>query len=67
MSNVTIKYGDHTFYSEAAYDDVCKAITDGVSLDVFRLYPIHHEVAPARVNERITFFSDPDWVAVELP
>jgi hypothetical protein len=34
---VTIKYGDETFYCEGDYDEVCKAIVDGKSLEVYEL------------------------------
>jgi hypothetical protein len=61
MSNVTIKYGDHYFYTEGEYDEVCRAILDGKSLDVFQVAGIGE-----RINSRITFFGDPDWVSVEL-
>jgi hypothetical protein len=59
MSNVTIKYGDDLFYAEGDYDEVCKAIVDGKPVVVRRR-------GRKRPPQWITFFGDPDWVAVEL-
>jgi hypothetical protein len=58
---VIVKYGDMQYYCEGAYDDVCKAIVDGKALDVF-----YHGSDGTRLNYRITFFQDVDWVALEL-
>jgi hypothetical protein len=57
---VTIKCGDDLFYTEGDYDEVCKAILDGKSLVVRRRNCMCDD------NEKITFFTDVDWVAVEL-
>ena len=64
---VTIKYGDEFFYAEGEHDDVCKAIANGDPLDVFS-YSVRYNSSRSdgRSYLRITFFGDPDWVAVEL-
>jgi hypothetical protein len=57
---VKIKYGDFVFRSSAEYDEVCRAITDGRSLEVYYFDD------DRCVTERITFYGDPDWVSLEL-
>ena len=61
MSNITIKYGDMLFFAEGEYDEVCKRVCDGSSHDVF-----YHETDGTRVRQRITFFGDVDYVAMDL-
>jgi hypothetical protein len=69
VPNVTIKYGDDLFYCEGDHDEVCKAILDGKPLTVFSecitANPMHG-IKPCCTSRRITFFGDPDWVAMEL-
>jgi hypothetical protein len=61
MSNVTIKYGDDLFFVEdETYEQVCLAIIEGWALTVKR----HPESSQ---REKITFFSEVDWVATDLP
>jgi hypothetical protein len=59
MSNVTIKYGDDYFFVEGEKDEVDQAIIAGKELIVKR----HPESAN---RERITFYGDVDWTAVDL-
>jgi len=61
-----IKYGDEFFYSDRGFDDVCAAIRDGEPVDVYELTPVYGTGEAVRRDRRITFYTDPDYVAVEL-
>jgi hypothetical protein len=58
---IKIKYGDTTYCTEGDYEDVCRQVVDGKPLDVYYVL-----TDGERISQRIIFFGDPEWVAMDL-